>query len=185
MRVSAVGTADFAHRVPEHGRRHVVDRVQLIDVHALIGQVLANNPHGAKGVVEFLFALCRQAAVHVDAAIQRLRRRVVHGRDGTPERDATGILREVQRQDVLLSDRREVRGTTGGGGLAVLRGRVRAMLEAPVPRAAVASFADGDNMARVTFRHRRSFRTEEVLLLARASLCRCVLHGRAPSSGWP
>ena len=89
---------------------------------------------------------------------------------GTPKRDATGILREVQRQDVLLSDRREVRGTTGGGGLAVLRGRVRPMLEAPVSRAPIPPLADRNDMTTVPFREHDCRCAEEVLLFILASL---------------
>jgi hypothetical protein len=62
-------------------------------------------------VVEFFVAVRRDARVDVDSPVERLGGRVVDRRDGTPQRNATGVVCEVQRWDILFRDRREVGST--------------------------------------------------------------------------
>ena len=90
----------------------------------------------------------RRPGVDVDAAVHRKPRRVVHGRDGTPERNAAEVLVQVERQDLVGPDGDRVCRAALARRRAALRRGVGPMGAAPVARAAVAAFLDGDDVTR-------------------------------------
>src|SRR5690606_27515036 len=94
VRVPAIRTQNLPHRVTEYVSRHIVNRVQLIDVQSTRRDAIAHYSNRAECIVEFLLALWRDAAMHMNTAIEWLRGRIVYGRHRTPERNPPRIRRE-------------------------------------------------------------------------------------------
>jgi hypothetical protein len=69
VRVSAVRASHVPHRVAEHGRCHVVDRVKLINAEPSLGELHARDANSTERLIELLLTICGDPRMDVDATV--------------------------------------------------------------------------------------------------------------------
>lgn len=145
---AAIGAGDEAHRKAEHRTDHVIDRVSLVDDDSVCWQFFPNEPHASISEIQFLLRPRLRAGVSVNAAVHRTPRRIVHGRDGAPERHAAAILIYAEGLNFVGPERDFVCQAAFLCGRAALCRGIGPVGSAPVPRTSVTALLDGKHVTR-------------------------------------
>ena len=144
VRVLAEGAHDLLHLVAERRRHHENDRVQLRnDELALV----ADQTHCAIGLVNGLNPTTLATRMNVNAAIERMPRRVVDRRNRSPKRDTSRVFSELKAEFLVGSDRRNMSVAALSCTPPILSRRVGLVVQAPIPRATVSPFTNCDDFA--------------------------------------
>ncbi len=149
MRKAAVDALDWDRLEAEDTRDHVINRVDLVDVHPTVGEKIRaeRNPQSPVGPVNVLSATLLRSCVDVDASIGGLGRGVVDGRHRPPQGDPAGVVREVEVQRLVRRDRRVLSSDTLLRCHSVFGRGVRVMFQAPVAGPAIPRLPNCDNLA--------------------------------------
>jgi hypothetical protein len=84
MCVPTVCAQHMPHLESEDCGDHVVDSIEFIDVGASTRELLADNAHSPKGLINNLLAVRRDPGVYMDATIEGLLGRIVDWWNGAP-----------------------------------------------------------------------------------------------------